>query len=381
MTGFYRDGAALVCDGVPLDAIAAAEGTPLYVYSAATIAGRYRAIDAAFGGYPARDPLRAEGELDAGDRAPAARARQQRRRELRRRDRGRAAAPASRRRRSSSPASARRRPSSSMRSCSACAAINVESDGELERIEAIARERKVAGGRDPRQPRHRREEPSAHLHRPEDQQVRHRRSTRRGRCARARAAAPDVEIVGLHVHVGSQITDLEPLRRAAAALVGARRASCAATACRIEHLDIGGGLGVSYDGGAGARRPRDYAAALLPVRARVGPADRPRAGPARSSAPAGRAARARRRRQARSRGSERLFVVIDAGMTELMRPMLYGAFHRIEPVVLSDAPTTSRRHRRPGLREQRHAGPRPHAAARRRSATWSRSATPAPTDR
>src|SRR5580765_1949434 len=52
VTGFYRQGPALVCDGVRLDAIAAAEGTPLYVYSAATIAGRYRAIDEAFAGYP-----------------------------------------------------------------------------------------------------------------------------------------------------------------------------------------------------------------------------------------------------------------------------------------------------------------------------------------
>src|SRR6476620_6617771 len=50
--GFYRQGPALVCDGVPLDGIAAAAGTPLYVYSAATIAGRYRAIDEAFAGHP-----------------------------------------------------------------------------------------------------------------------------------------------------------------------------------------------------------------------------------------------------------------------------------------------------------------------------------------
>ena len=54
--GFYRqhDGTndALVCDGVPLAAIAAAEGTPLYVYSAAVLRERYRAIDDAFHGYP-----------------------------------------------------------------------------------------------------------------------------------------------------------------------------------------------------------------------------------------------------------------------------------------------------------------------------------------
>src|SRR5437762_5123684 len=52
VTGFFRQGPALVCDGVPLADIAAAQGTPLYVYSAATIASRYRAIDQAFADYP-----------------------------------------------------------------------------------------------------------------------------------------------------------------------------------------------------------------------------------------------------------------------------------------------------------------------------------------
>ncbi|MBA3296277.1 MAG: diaminopimelate decarboxylase, partial [Acidobacteria bacterium] len=52
MTGFHRPQATLTCDGVPLEAIVSAEGTPLYVYSAATIVERYRAIDDAFGAYP-----------------------------------------------------------------------------------------------------------------------------------------------------------------------------------------------------------------------------------------------------------------------------------------------------------------------------------------
>ena len=56
LAGFYRqnDGIrdVLVCDGVPLAAIAAAEGTPLYVYSAAVLRERYQAIDGAFAGYP-----------------------------------------------------------------------------------------------------------------------------------------------------------------------------------------------------------------------------------------------------------------------------------------------------------------------------------------
>src|SRR5262245_9175127 len=44
----------LVCDDVPLSAIAAEVGTPLYVYSGATIRARYQALDDAFEGYPHR---------------------------------------------------------------------------------------------------------------------------------------------------------------------------------------------------------------------------------------------------------------------------------------------------------------------------------------
>ena len=50
--GFFRLDHDLVCDGVPLAAIAAGAGTPVYVYSAALLRERYRAIDEAFGGYP-----------------------------------------------------------------------------------------------------------------------------------------------------------------------------------------------------------------------------------------------------------------------------------------------------------------------------------------
>src|SRR5689334_424802 len=53
--GFARDPRHdddLVCDGVPVADIADAEGTPIYVYSAAAFRARYRAIDAAFGDYP-----------------------------------------------------------------------------------------------------------------------------------------------------------------------------------------------------------------------------------------------------------------------------------------------------------------------------------------
>src|SRR6476469_649527 len=52
VTGFFRSGRTLVCDGVNLQSIADRECTPLYVYSAALIRERFRALDEAFGGYP-----------------------------------------------------------------------------------------------------------------------------------------------------------------------------------------------------------------------------------------------------------------------------------------------------------------------------------------
>src|SRR5262245_52524025 len=50
--GFARTSSELVCDGVPLSAVAQAVGTPAYVYSAAVLRERYRDLDEAFGDYP-----------------------------------------------------------------------------------------------------------------------------------------------------------------------------------------------------------------------------------------------------------------------------------------------------------------------------------------
>ena len=56
-----------------------------------------------------------------------------------------------------------------------------------------------------------------------------------------------LQLVAIHVHVGSQITTIEPLARAAAVLAGVagemRRAGIT-----LEYVDVGGGLGISYDG-------------------------------------------------------------------------------------------------------------------------------------
>jgi diaminopimelate decarboxylase len=133
------------------------------------------------------------------------------------------------------------------------------------------------------------------------------------------------------VHVGSQITSLEPLRGAAARLAefvhDARQAGIA-----LEYVDAGGGLGISYDGGA-VPSFHDYASALVgelrathlpivvePGRSIVGPA----------------AVLLARVLDLKPRTSSSEFAIIDAGMSELLRPALYNAFHQIEPLIFHD---------------------------------------------
>ncbi len=144
---------------------------------------------------------------------------------------------------------------------------------------------------------------------------------------REHARQPGLEPVGLHVHVGSQITAIEPLRGAAervVALAGQLRAD----GIPLEHVDLGGGLGISYTG-SGVPGFEDYAAAVLPVLAGSGLTLVVEPGRA-LVGPAG-LLLARVVDLKRYRDGPR-FAVLDAGMAELLRPALYGAFHRIVPV-------------------------------------------------
>jgi diaminopimelate decarboxylase len=96
----------------------------------------------------------------------------------------------------------------------------------------------------------------------------------------------------------------------------------------LEYVDLGGGLGVSYDGSE-VPSPAEYVGALLgevrrtslPIVIEPGRA---------IAAPAG--VLLARVIDVKPRTAASSFIIIDAGMTELLRPALYGAFHRIEPV-------------------------------------------------
>ena len=138
---------------------------------------------------------------------------------------------------------------------------------------------------------------------------------------------PALKLVAVHVHIGSQITTLDPLRRAAATIAGTA-AELMRRGIALEYVDAGGGLGVSYDG-ATVPSIAEYVSALvaeirqtgLPIVVEPGRA---------IAAPAGALVAQVVDIKPRTATSE--FVVIDAGMTELLRPAMYGAFHRIEPV-------------------------------------------------
>ena len=144
---------------------------------------------------------------------------------------------------------------------------------------------------------------------------------------RERLNVPSLRFVGVHIHIGSQITTAEPLRRAAEALTSLAL-ELRADGVPLEHVDLGGGLGIAYEGRP-LITPAEYASAVLPElrRANIPVVLEPgRAVVGHSGALVARIV------DVKQYPDGRRFAVLDAGMTELMRPALYGSFHRIVPV-------------------------------------------------
>ena len=160
----------------------------------------------------------------------------------------------------------------------------------------------------------------------------------------------------MQCHIGSQITDLEPLAEAARELAALSR-RLLDEGFPLETIDIGGGLGVDYEGGAA---PDPQALADARAAGARGPAAH---AAARARPVAGRAARASLLTRVlylkENRG--KTFVIVDAGMNDLLRPALYQAFHRIEPVAADAARPRAGRRGGPGVRDGRLPGARPRA--------------------
>lgn len=332
MTGFHFEVDRWHCDGVPVPEIVAAVGTPVYIYSADRIRASYRALDTAFAGAPhdihyalkansslailrllrglgAHADANSGGEIDVALRAGF------------------------------EPGHivftgvGKTRDELARAVSLGLKAVNVESAGEAARLDAIAQ----AAGRRVRVAVRVNPDIDPHTHAHISTGL---RANKFGiplehvpALLRDLAARPGLEPVGVHVHLGSQLLDVAPLGEAARVLAGIVR-EVRDAGIRLEHLDLGGGLGIAYDGGA-SPSPAAYADAVLAATRDIGvrlllEPGRFLVGPA--GILVGRVADTKA-----YPGSPR-FVILDTGMTELIRPMLYGAFHRIAAVTPRPGP-------------------------------------------
>ncbi|MBL8660293.1 MAG: diaminopimelate decarboxylase [Rhodospirillales bacterium] len=155
----------------------------------------------------------------------------------------------------------------------------------------------------------------------------------------ARAAAmPGIAVIGAAVHIGSQLTDLAPYRTAFQRLRDLV-AMLRADGHRIDVLDLGGGLGIPY-GSENAPVPTPAAYAEV-VRSAIGDLDcRFVLEPGRMLV--GNAGVLLTRVLYVKEGATRTFVVVDAAMNDLVRPAMYGAYHAIVPVAEPPAGTLVR---------------------------------------
>ncbi|GAC1649730.1 MAG: diaminopimelate decarboxylase [Gemmatimonadaceae bacterium] len=316
-----------MCDGVPASRIAEIVGTPTFVYSAHHVRVQYQTLDAALGAVPHRlhFSVKANGNLAilALMRALGAGVDVVSGGEL---YRARAAKFGG----SDIVFSGVGKSAAELREALVARVklINVESEAELVLLDNLAA---TMGCRAPVALR---VNPEVTVHTPH----RYTRTGERGhkfgipldevpRVAMRALALPATDLLGLDVHIGSQIVDLGPYEDAMRKLVGLVADLRAAGATDLTYLDIGGGLGVTYGNepaadvdafGDLARRllgPTGLTVILEPGRFLIGN---------------GGILLTRVLYRKRSGGKE--YVITDAGMTELLRPSHYDAYHRIEAV-------------------------------------------------
>ena len=153
----------------------------------------------------------------------------------------------------------------------------------------------------------------------------------RARAVYAQAAKlPGLRIAGVDMHIGSQITDLAPFDDAFALLAGFVR-DLREDGHRIDHLDLGGGLGIPYRAGddPASYHPELYAAIVKKHTHNLGCALVLEPG----RLLVGNAGVLVTRVLYVKKGEAKTFVIVDAGMNDLIRPTLYEAHHEIEPVL------------------------------------------------
>ena len=320
----YHDG-RLSCEGTPLDRIADAVGTPTYVYSAGAIASIYRAYDEALAGLPhlvcyavkANMNLAVLGLLarlgagadvvSGGELYRALRAGFEPRRIVfagvgKTKDEIREGLKAD------------------------VLAFNVESAAELRTIDEVARaegaQARIAFRVNPDI------DPETHPYistglKTSKFGVPYREARELYRHA---ARLGGVEVVGVHMHIGSQLTKVTPVADSLARLVDLVE-GLAADGIRLSYVDVGGGLGIRYREET-PPAPGEYVATLAPLLQRLHLSVLLE--PGRSVV--GNAGALLTRVLYRKATDGKRFVIVDAAMNDLIRPALYDAHHEIQPV-------------------------------------------------
>ena len=326
-SGFARVDGALACEGVSLERVAAEVGTPAYVYSSAVVRDRYTRLNASLGSLPHRihytlkansnrAVLRVLHELGAGVDVVSGG-------ELFRAQRagfvggdiifG---------------GVGKTEPELRQALKVGVLMINAESEAEVRLLDRIAGELGVLA------PVGIRVNPEVTV----DSSHRYIKTGEKGAkfgvpfdealgVARVAADLPNTRLVGLDMHIGSQLFRLDPYLDGTERLVELQDRLRADGVGTLEFLDIGGGLGVSYDDETSPDLER-FAKAIV---ARVQPT-----GLTLLMEPGrfivGNAGVLLTRVLYRKRSGGRDFLITDAGMTELLRPSHYDAYHRIEAV-------------------------------------------------
>ena len=138
------------------------------------------------------------------------------------------------------------------------------------------------------------------------------------------ASLPNIEIAGIHMHIGSQLLSAEPFAEALQKL----RDFCMSLKQKyptFQHIDIGGGIGIQYKPEQEALDPKTYASLVIPLLKEIGM--KVVMEPGRNLV--GNAGILVSRVQYVKDNAFKKFIVVDAAMNDLIRPSLYQAHHEI----------------------------------------------------
>ncbi|HTP60556.1 MAG TPA: diaminopimelate decarboxylase [Burkholderiales bacterium] len=210
--------------------------------------------------------------------------------------------------------------------------LNLESEAELERVEAVARRLGVRA-------------PVALRVNPDVDAQTHPyistglKTSKFGiayadaeRLAGEAARRPSLELIGIGFHIGSQLTGTGPFVDAAARILAlAERLEAAGIG--LSHIDLGGGFGIRYKDESPAPAARFLEGALGVLASRR---ERLIVDPGRAIT--GQAGVLLTRIEYLKRGAESNFVIVDAAMNDLIRPALYDAWHEVRPVREVESP-------------------------------------------